>query len=423
MGRPPKKLMQQGGEENKILKPIDNEKAVSCCSTHLKIGTWSKAARHDQAIVIKIYFKKDFMAWDILGDNGVKNRIETKFGNIVAFKINYMNSSEEATFQVQATPEIKIDEAKEARRHPKWKDCEDFTNGQASFTRLHTFTCDSVKLKKFYGKILAARSVLTSLFNRPISLDEDPNPSQAPSGYPPKQDLYQSVPVQFPSGHVTNNFVGMETDPNPSQAPSGYPLNQNRSSYVGPHQFPASSSNSQFTTVQAHTQPWRAAQAMFPNGHVSNKFVGPANYPKIPALRIQPRLRIPPPLPPATLPVGHVANNSVGPHQLPNYSNVSIGRDRVALPPTTFETQEHDVCDEYLNLDDLPSLFSDSEKLKIGNGALVSIGYGLFKGVYDYDGMIPPPPLSPPQYPCQNGAAPTFVENTSPPPRKGDFEW
>ncbi|CAL0335243.1 unnamed protein product [Lupinus luteus] len=129
-------------------------KASNFPATVLKIGTWEYKSRYEGDLVVKCYFAKHKLVWEVL-DGCLKNKIEIPWSDIMALKANYPDDAP-GTMEVVLSrrPLFYREINPQPRKHTLWQATSDFTGGQASIHRRHYMQCPQGLLGKHFEKLI-----------------------------------------------------------------------------------------------------------------------------------------------------------------------------------------------------------------------------------------------------------------------------
>ncbi|XP_022872928.1 uncharacterized protein LOC111391881 isoform X1 [Olea europaea var. sylvestris] len=144
---------------------MENEhlKATNFPANLLRIGTWEWRAMYEGDVIVKIYYAKKKIVWEIL-QRPLKKKIEIQWSDISAIRAS-MPDNEVATLEIELNqpPLFYCETDPQPRKHSAWKPWFDFTGGQASFWRRHYVQFAPKTLDKHYQKLLQSDERLFSL--------------------------------------------------------------------------------------------------------------------------------------------------------------------------------------------------------------------------------------------------------------------
>ncbi|OEL30710.1 hypothetical protein BAE44_0008271 [Dichanthelium oligosanthes] len=168
--------------------PTANEKrkASNFNGNVLKIGNWEYISRYEGDLVAKCYFAKHKLVWEVLHD-GLKSKIEIQWSDITALKATCPENEQEGALDlVLARPPFFFRETDpQPRKHTLWQAASDFTDGQASLNRRHTFQCSSSSLSKNFEKLIQCDQRLFELSQQLDAILETPN-------FEPRRSIFEN---------------------------------------------------------------------------------------------------------------------------------------------------------------------------------------------------------------------------------------
>ncbi|GLT94827.1 hypothetical protein SLE2022_125460 [Rubroshorea leprosula] len=146
--------------------PPEKLKATNFQAKALLIGSWRRVAEVPNDLVVKIYFAKRKLIWEIMED-GLKNKIEIEWADILALRA-YSEDDGTEVLQVELCqpPQFFREQKSNPRSHTQWRATGDFTNGQALFCRRHKVICAPGALFKEVARLLQYDSHLNKLKDR-----------------------------------------------------------------------------------------------------------------------------------------------------------------------------------------------------------------------------------------------------------------
>ncbi|XP_047308447.1 uncharacterized protein LOC124911947 [Impatiens glandulifera] len=172
--------LSQGNVDNGT--PIQNQKkkkkyngsvkASNFPAFLLRIGNWEYVSRLESDLVVKYYFSKRKLVWEIL-DGGFKSKIEISWSDILSLNVHCPETGPGSLSLVIARKPLFYKETNlEPKRHTIWKLTEDFTHGQASSHRQHFLQCSQGVINKhveFFNFLREKSNVITDslLFESP----------------------------------------------------------------------------------------------------------------------------------------------------------------------------------------------------------------------------------------------------------------
>ncbi|KAF5202195.1 Atp-dependent dna helicase [Thalictrum thalictroides] len=166
------KNMKSSDKEASVSQSNGKTKASNFSASLLRIGSWERVSRYDGDLVVKCYFAKRKLVWEVL-DGGLKKKIELQWSDIASLKATCENSAPQ-TLEVELLkrPIFFRETNPQPRKHTLWKSTTDFTDGQASVFRRHFLQFPQGVLQKQFEKLLQLDDRLYSLSKKPYpSLD------------------------------------------------------------------------------------------------------------------------------------------------------------------------------------------------------------------------------------------------------------
>ncbi|XP_019457001.1 PREDICTED: uncharacterized protein LOC109357474 [Lupinus angustifolius] len=149
-------------------------KASNFPATVLKIGTWEYKSRYEGDLVVKCYFAKHKLVWEVL-DGCLKNKIEIPWSDIMALKANYPDDAPGTMEVVLSRRPLFFREINpQPRKHTLWQATSDFTGGQASIHRRHFMQCPQGLLGKHFEKLIQCDPRLNFLSQQSDSVLDSP---------------------------------------------------------------------------------------------------------------------------------------------------------------------------------------------------------------------------------------------------------
>ncbi|EPS64940.1 hypothetical protein M569_09843, partial [Genlisea aurea] len=143
-------------------------KASNFNATSLRIGSWEYVSKYEGDLLVKCYFAKHKLVWEIL-DGILKSKIEIQWSDIVALKSNCPEGRNGSiTVVLSRKPAFYRETNPQPRKHTLWHACNDFTNGQASLIRReHHIQCPTGVLNKHFEKLVRCDDRLYALSLQP----------------------------------------------------------------------------------------------------------------------------------------------------------------------------------------------------------------------------------------------------------------
>eukprot|EP01018_Ginkgo_biloba_P008676 Gb_07618 [translate_table: standard] len=138
----------------------------------LKIGTWERVSRYEGDLVVKCFFAKRKLVWEVL-DRGLKRKIEIDWSDITALKA-IGSESEQGVLEVEVSrsPLFFRETSPQPRKHSLWQATSDFTGGQATISRLHCLQFSQGILNRHFEKIIQCDPRL-NLLSKGTSINQD----------------------------------------------------------------------------------------------------------------------------------------------------------------------------------------------------------------------------------------------------------
>ncbi|KAE9621272.1 hypothetical protein Lalb_Chr01g0011981 [Lupinus albus] len=211
-------------------------KASNFPATVLKIGTWEYKSRYEGDLVVKCYFAKHKLVWEVL-DGCLKNKIEIPWSDIMALNANYPDDAPGTMEVVLSRRPLFFREINpQPRKHTLWQATSDFTGGQASIHRRHFMQCPQGLLGKHFEKLIQCDPRLNFLSQQSdLVLDSpyfEPGTDQmdSSSGFDRKsegqtsffgvKDMDSGFGVQPTSSKSQHNLVGNSVENVPQEITS-----------------------------------------------------------------------------------------------------------------------------------------------------------------------------------------------------------
>eukprot|EP00249_Psilotum_nudum_P021192 c28013_g1_i2 orf=269-1945(+) len=153
--------MQLNGQHDKI-------KASNFPAEILKIGTWECISRYEGDLVVKCYYAKKKLVWEVL-ENGLKSKIEIQWSDITALKASCPDI-EPGVLEIEVScPPLFFKEINpQPRKHTLWQTTSDFTGGQATNCRWHYLKFSPGLLSRQYEKLIQCDPRLKSLSEKVV---------------------------------------------------------------------------------------------------------------------------------------------------------------------------------------------------------------------------------------------------------------
>ncbi|CAA0814692.1 Unknown protein [Striga hermonthica] len=145
----------------------DKLKASNFPGLLLRIGSWEYLSRYEGDLVVKCYFAKHKLVWEVL-EGGLKSKIEIQWSDIMALKADCPdNDPGTLTIMLARPPAFFRETNPQPRKHTLWQATADFTAGQASLNKLHSLQCPPGVLNKHYEKLIQCDTRLSILSQLP----------------------------------------------------------------------------------------------------------------------------------------------------------------------------------------------------------------------------------------------------------------
>ncbi|XP_048529662.1 uncharacterized protein LOC125508910 isoform X1 [Triticum urartu] len=184
-------------------------KASNFPGSILRIGSWEWVSRYEGDLVVKCYFAKHKLVWEVL-DGGLKSKIEIQWSDICALKV-VCPETEPGTLEIALSrqPLFFRETNPQPRKHTLWQATSDFTAGQASMHRRHFLQCAPGMMNKHVEKLVHCDPRLCSLsqqneitlenpyFESRSSIFEDPDDVKCQNFVHNKDDDDQLTPQRF----------------------------------------------------------------------------------------------------------------------------------------------------------------------------------------------------------------------------------
>ncbi|XP_075637308.1 uncharacterized protein LOC142609578 [Castanea sativa] len=134
-------------EVRKVSKKL---KALNFRASLLKIGMWEEVAEQVEGLIVRCYFAKERLAWEISRKKSVKKKIEIKWSDILAIRAKIMEDGAEVLeIELNRPPSFYEESTPIPRMHTTWNISSDFTGGQALNYRRHYLEFPPGVLEKY----------------------------------------------------------------------------------------------------------------------------------------------------------------------------------------------------------------------------------------------------------------------------------
>ncbi|GLT90158.1 hypothetical protein SLE2022_081040 [Rubroshorea leprosula] len=121
--------------------PLKMLKAANFLAKELIIGSWKRIADVTTYLVVKIYFAKRKLIWEIMC-NQLMKKIEIQWADIAAIKAYSQDDGTEVLeVELSRPPKFFCEAESDPRLQSKWKATQDFTAGEALKYRRHKVIC------------------------------------------------------------------------------------------------------------------------------------------------------------------------------------------------------------------------------------------------------------------------------------------
>nr|POF00231.1 glycine cleavage system h protein 2, mitochondrial [Quercus suber] len=116
-------------EVRKVSKKL---KALNFRASLLKIGIWKEIAEQVEGLIVRCYFAKEKLAWEISRKQSLKKKIEIKWSDILAIRAKIMEDGTGVLeIELNRPPSFYEESTPIPRKHTIWNISSDFTGGQA----------------------------------------------------------------------------------------------------------------------------------------------------------------------------------------------------------------------------------------------------------------------------------------------------
>ncbi|KAL4606463.1 hypothetical protein ACB092_09G105000 [Castanea dentata] len=205
------------------IKIIDLEvskklKALNFRASLLKIGMWEEVAEQVEGLIVRCYFAKERLAWEISRKKSVKKKIEIKWSDILAIRAKIMEDGAGVLeIELNRPPSFYEESTPIPRMHTTWNISSDFTGGQALIYRRHYLEFPPGVLEKYYKKLLESNELLKLSQNPFLSLSSPYfNCNTSGATMPQVHEAYQPAKGKRASSSSTNHMYngeqGMDMD-------------------------------------------------------------------------------------------------------------------------------------------------------------------------------------------------------------------
>ncbi|KAH9287837.1 hypothetical protein KI387_031954, partial [Taxus chinensis] len=128
----------------------DKKKATNFPASSLRIGEWERISKYEGDLVVKCYFAKRKLVWEIL-EGGLKSKVEIQWSDVTGISASCPeNGPGTLEIQISRPPMFSKESNPQPRKHTQWQPTSDFTGGQA--TLYSKFRTEHVyAMKKYYS--------------------------------------------------------------------------------------------------------------------------------------------------------------------------------------------------------------------------------------------------------------------------------
>lgn len=152
----------------------DKKKATNFSASILRIGSWECVSRYEGDLVVKCYFAKRKLVWEVL-EGGLKSKIEIQWSDITGLKATCPeNKSSTLDIELSRPPMFFKESNPQPRKHTIWQATSDFTGGQATIYRKHFLQFPEGVLDKNYQSLVQSDARLNLLSKKGLAGTEFP---------------------------------------------------------------------------------------------------------------------------------------------------------------------------------------------------------------------------------------------------------
>ncbi|KAM2612884.1 hypothetical protein TB2_032798 [Malus domestica] len=175
----PRKLKAKRSPEVKpnafqLMTEKEKLKASNFNASFIRIGSWQRVAHNEGDLVVKCYYAKRKLVWEIL-DQGLKSKIEVQWSDISALRA-VIEENEPGILEIELNqpPTFHRELNPQPRKHTMWNVASDFTNGQALIHRRHYVQFPPGALDQHYEKLIQCESRFLEMSRRPFPSPKSP---------------------------------------------------------------------------------------------------------------------------------------------------------------------------------------------------------------------------------------------------------
>ncbi|CAN6724530.1 unnamed protein product [Malus baccata var. baccata] len=175
----PRKLKAKRSPEVKpnafqLMTEKEKLKASNFNASFIRIGSWQRVAHNEGDLVVKCYYAKRKLVWEIL-DQGLKSKIEVQWSDISALRA-VIEENEPGILEIELNqpPTFHRELNPQPRKHTMWNVASDFTNGQALIHRRHYVQFPPGALDQHYEKLIQCESRFLEMSRRPFPSQKSP---------------------------------------------------------------------------------------------------------------------------------------------------------------------------------------------------------------------------------------------------------
>lgn len=153
---------------------LHKKKATNFSASILRIGSWKCVSRYEGDLVVKCYFAKRKLVWEVL-ESGLKSKIEVQWSDITGLKATCPeNKPATLVIELSRSPVFFKESNPLPRKHTIWQATSDFTGGQATIYRRHFLQFPEGVLDKNYESLIQSDARLNILSKRDLESTDSP---------------------------------------------------------------------------------------------------------------------------------------------------------------------------------------------------------------------------------------------------------